>query len=232
MKELYLDFSDSRHEVFGNSSLSSESSHSFTGSYTKYSKIGKLESSTSVEAFFNTIQNKIELIVTGPIQAQYGNIGVYQSVGGGLSQNLTHNDFKVNFSFNYTGIYNGVDVSKTDFFFSPQFAINPRYTWSDFKTTFSLFVNHFGAVSRVFSDEDNSNLNIQEQDAYTMMDATIHKLWGDKRFKTTLGVRNILGVVNVNANTTNVGAHIPSTSFISISPGTTYFMTIRYELFK
>ena len=79
---------------------------------------------------------------------------------------------------------------------------------------------------------DNSNLNIQEQDAYTMMDATIHKLWGDKRFKTTLGVRNILGVVNVNANTTNVGAHTPSTSFISISPGTTYFMTIRYELFK
>ena len=232
LKELYLDFSDSRHEVFGNSSLSSESSHSFTGSYTKYSKTGKLESSTSVDVFFNTIQNKIELIVTGPIQAQYGNIGVYQSVGGGLSQNLTHNDFKVNFSFNYTGIYNGVDVSKTDFFFSPQFAINPRYTWSDFNTTFSLFVNHFGAVSRVFSDEDNSNLNIQEQDAYTMMDATIHKLWGDKRFKTTLGVRNILGVVNVNANTTNVGAHTPSTSFISISPGTTYFMTIRYELFK
>ena len=232
LKELYLDFSDSRHEVFGNSSLTSESSHSFTGSYTKHIKRGNLESSTSIDAFYNTIQNKIELIVTGSIQAQYGNIGVYQSLGGGLNQNVAFNDFKINFSFNYTGIYNGVDVSKTDFFFSPQFAINPRYTWSDFNTTFSLFINHFGAVSRVFSDEDNSNLNIQEQDAYTMMDATFHKLWGDKRFKTTLGVRNILGVVNVNANTTNVGAHTPSTSFISISPGRTYFMTIRYELFK
>ena len=100
------------------------------------------------------------------------------------------------------------------------------------QTTFSLFVNHFGAVSRVFSDEDNSNLNIQEQDAYTMIDGTIHKLWGGKRLKTTIGVRNILSVVNVNANTTSVGAHTPSTSFISISPGRTYFMTIRYELFK
>ena len=232
LKELYLDFSDSRHEVFGNSSLTSESSHSFTGSYTKHIKRGNLESSTSIDAFYNTIQNKIELIVTGPIQAQYGNIGVYQSLGGGLNQNVAFNDFKINFSFNYTGIYNGVDVSKTDFFFSPQFAINPRYTWSDFNATFSLFINHFGAVSRVFSDEDNSNLNIQEQDAYTMIDATFYKLWGDKRFKTTLGVRNILGVVNVNANTTNVGAHTPSTTFISISPGRTYFMTIRYELFK
>jgi outer membrane receptor for ferrienterochelin and colicin len=65
-----------------------------------------------------------------------------------------------------------------------------------------------------------------------MMDATIHKTWLNKRLKTTAGVHNILGVVNVNANTTNVGAHTPSTSFISISPGRTYFMTIRYELFK
>ena len=232
LKELYLDFNDSRHEVFGNSSLSSESSHSFTGSYTKYSKIRKLESSTSVDAFFNTIQNKIELIVTGPIQAQYGNIGIFQSLGGGLSQNLAYQGFKINFSFNYTGIYNGVDVSKKDFFFSPQLAINPRYTWSTINTTFSLFLNHFGAVSRVFSDEENSNLNIQEQDAYTMMDATIHKIWWNKRLKTTAGIRNILDVVNVNANATNVGAHTPSTSFISISPGRTYFMTIRYELFK
>ena len=111
-------------------------------------------------------------------------------------------------------------------------SINPRYSWSAINTTFSLFLNHFGAVSRVFSDEENSNLNIQEQDAYTMMDATIHKTWLNKRLKTTAGIRNILGVVNVNANTTSVGAHTPSTSFISISPGRTYFMTIRYELFK
>ena len=43
LKELYLDFSDSRHEVFGNSSLTSESSHSFTGTYTKYAKLGRFE---------------------------------------------------------------------------------------------------------------------------------------------------------------------------------------------
>ena len=232
LKELYLDFSDSRHEVFGNSSLTSESSHSFTGTYTKYAKRGSFESSTSLDVFYNAISNKIELIVTGPIQAQYGNIGIYKSVGGGVSQNILYDNFKVNLSFNYTGIYNGVDVSKNDFFFSPQLAINPRYSWSNMQTTFNLFVNHFGAVSRVFSDEDNSNLNIQEQDAYTMIDGTIHKIWGGKRLKTTIGVRNILSVVNVNANTTSVGAHTPSTSFISISPGRTYFMTIRYEPFK
>ena len=232
LKELYLDFSDSRHEVFGNSSLTSESSHSFTGTYTKYAKLGRFESSTSVDAFYNIINNKIELIVTGPIQAKYGNIGIFQSVGGGLSQNLAYQDFKVNLSFNYTGIYNGVDASEKDFFFSPQLAINPRYSWSAINTIFSLFLNHFGAVSRVFSDEENSNFNIQEQDAYTMMDATIHKTWLNKRLNTAAGIRNILGVVNVNANTTSVGAHTPSTSFISISPGRTYFMTIRYELFK
>jgi len=41
LKELYLDFNDSRHEVFGDSTLKSETSHSFTASYMKYYSKGK-----------------------------------------------------------------------------------------------------------------------------------------------------------------------------------------------
>ena len=231
LKELYLDFSDSRHEVFGNVNLVSESSYSLTGSYTKYHKWGNISSSSTIDGFYNRVSNKIELIVTGPIQAQYGNIGKYQSIGGGISQSIIINNFKLNFSFNYTGIYNGVDAKKSDFYFSPQYTINPTYMISKINTRLGLYLNHFGAVSRVFSDSENSNLNIQEQDAYTMIDFTLHRQWPNTRMKTTLGVRNLLGVVNINANNTEVGAHTPSTSFISISPGRTYFFTIRYALF-
>jgi len=232
LKELYLDFSDSRHEVFGNVNLVSESSYSLTGSYTKYHKWGNISSSSTIDGFYNRVSNKIELIVTGPIQAQYGNIGKYQSIGGGISQSIINNNFKLNFSFNYTGIYNGVDAKKSDFYFSPQYTINPTFMISKINTQLGLYLNHFGAVSRVFSDSENSNLNIQEQDAYTMIDFTLHRQWPNTRMKTTLGVRNLLGVVNINANNTEVGAHTPSTSFISISPGRTYFFTIRYALFQ
>jgi outer membrane receptor for ferrienterochelin and colicins len=232
LKELYLDFNDSRHEVFGDSTLNSETSHSFTVSYLKYYSKGKAQMSTTVDGFYNNIDNKIELLVTGPIQARYGNIGTYQSVGGDISQKLIYKDFGVNASFNYTGVYNGVDGSKQEFFFSPQAVVNPTYTWSKQNLSANLFFNYFGEVSRVFSNTDSANLNVQEQDAYTMFDVTLNKSFKNKKLRMTIGARNILGVVNINANTTEVGAHTPSTSFISISPGRTYFINVRYELFK
>ncbi|MFT5348714.1 MAG: outer membrane receptor for ferrienterochelin and colicins, partial [Bacteroidia bacterium] len=232
LKELYLDFNDSRHEVFGDSTLKSETSHSFTASYMQYYAKGKAEMSTTVDGFYNNIENKIELIVTGPIQAKYGNIGKYQSVGGDISQKILYEDFGLNASFNYTGVYNGVEGSEKEFFFSPQVVVNPTYSWKKHNLSANLFFNYFGEVSRVFSNTDSANVNVQEQDAYSMLDFTLNKSFNNKKLRVTLGARNVLGVININANTTEVGAHTPSTNFISISPGRTYFINVRYELFK
>lgn len=232
LKELYLDFSDSRHEVFGDSTLRSETSHSFTASYMKYYSKGKAQMSTTVDGFYNNIENKIELIVTGPIQARYGNIGKFQTVGGDISQNVIYKDFRLNASFNYTGVYNGVEGSQNKFFFSPQVVVNPTYTWKKQNLSANLFFNYFGEVSRVFSNTDSANLITREQDAYSMLDVTLNKSFNNKKLRLTIGARNMLGVININANTTEVGAHTPSTNFISISPGRTYFINVRYELFK
>jgi len=231
LKELYLDFNDSRHEVFGDSTLKSETSHSFTVSYLKYYSKGKAKMSTTVDGFYNNIENKIELIVTGPIQAKYGNIGKYQSVGGDISQKILYEDFGLNASLNYTGVYNGVEGAKKEFFFSPQVVVNPSYSWKKHNLSANLFFNYFGEVSRVFSNTDSANVNVQEQDAYSMLDFTINKSFNNKKLRLTLGARNVLGVININANTTEVGAHTPSTTFISVSPGRTYFINVRYELF-
>lgn len=232
LKELYLDFNDSRHEVFGNADLLSETSHSITGSYTNYWRTNDLELATTVEGFYNDIENKIELIVTGPISAQYGNIGVFKSVGGGISQKIKGEDLSLNASFNYTGIYNGVDESGGDFFFSPQLVLNPSYELKKINTTINVFYNYFGAISRVFSDTASTAVNIMEQDAYSMFDITLNKSFLNKRLRIGVGARNILNVININSNTTEIGAHTPSTDFVSISPGRTFFINVRYEFFK
>tara|TARA_B110000879_G_C11180085_1_gene517871 strand:- start:1091 stop:3085 length:1995 start_codon:yes stop_codon:yes gene_type:complete len=232
LKELHLNFNDSRHEVFGDSTLNSETSHSFTASYVKFYTARKAQMSTTVDGFYNNIDNKIELIITGPIQAKYGNIGKYQSVGGDISQKILYEDFGLNASFNYTGVYNGVEGSKKEFFFSPQVVVNPTYSWKKHDLSVNLFFNYFGEVSRVFSNTDSANVNVQEQDAYAMFDFTLNKSFNNKKLRVTIGARNILGVINIDANTTEVGAHTPSTSFISVSPGRTYFINVRYALFK
>jgi len=232
LKELYLDFNDSRHEVFGDSTLRSETSHSLTASYVKFYTTVKTQMSTAIDGFYNNIDNKIELIVTGPIQAKYGNIGKYHSIGGDISQKILHKDFGINATFNYTGVYNGVEGSKKEFFFSPQVVLNPTYVWKKQDLSANLFFNYFGEVARVFSNTDSANVNVQEQDAYSMFDFTLNKGFNNKKVKVTIGARNILGVININANTTELGAHTPSTSFISVSPGRTYFLNVRYELFN
>jgi outer membrane receptor for ferrienterochelin and colicins len=230
LKELYLDFNDSRHEVFGNSNLLSETSHSFTGTYTKYVKRKEVEMVTNAEAFFNSIRNKIDLLVTGPIQAQYGNIGLYETVGGGISQNIRYKSASVQASFNYTGIYNGIaDDAEKVYSFSPQLVLNPTYTFEKTKTTINLFYNYFGAVSRVFADTASTEVTVQEQEAYTMVDLTLSQSLMKNKLRIGIGARNLLGVINVNAVTQQVGAHTPSTSFVSTSPGSTFFINIRYE---
>ena len=100
------------------------------------------------------------------------------------------------------------------------------------KIFINLFFNYFGEVSRVFSNTDSANVNVQEQDAYAMFDFTLNKSFNNKKLHVTIGARNLLDVINIDANTTEVGAHTPSTSFVSVSPGRTYFINVRYALFK
>ncbi len=232
LKELYLDFNDSRHEVFGNEELLAETSHSITGSYVKYYKYKKVQFSTNIDGFYNSIENKIELLVTGPIQAQYGNIGLYRSVGGGVSQKMIYKNFALNASFNYTGIFNGIAEVEKDYNFSPQAVIQPSIKLKKWNTSINVFFNYFGSVSRVFADTSTNTTTIQQQDAYSMMDFTVNQPLFKNKLKVSAGARNLFGVVNINSSTTEVGAHTPSTTYVSVSPGTTYFISLRYEFKK
>ena len=232
LKELYLDFSDSRHEVFGDSSLMSETSHSLTATYTKYFKVKQVEFSSNIDGFFNHIDNKIELLVTGPTSARYGNIGVYESVGGEFGQKIKYKNLGVNLNYSHIGIYNGVSGEARKYNFSPQLVVQPSYTIKKTKTTFNVFYNYIGKISRVFSDTATSSTTVQKQDAYTMMDFTVSQSLLKNKLRITAGTRNLFGVVNVNSQTTEVGAHTPSTTFVSISPGRTIFISVKYEFKK
>ena len=231
LKELYLDFTDSRHEVYGNDKLKSENSHSLTSSYQKFSQRGLLQLNTNVDLFFNHIENKIELLVLGPVSATYGNIGVYETVGGSIAQQVKYLNYSLNASFNYTGIYNGIAGQGKRFNFSPQWVVQPSYTNKDKGFSANLFINYFGKLARVFSDTASGNLNINEMDDYTMIDVTLNKQLLSKKIKLTLGSRNLLNIQSIQAKT-EIAAHTESSSSISISPGRTFFISIRYSFYE
>jgi outer membrane receptor for ferrienterochelin and colicins len=232
LKELYLNFVDSRHEVIGNVNLLPETSHSITGSYIKYYKYKSIQFSTNIEGFYNSIENKIDMLVTGPISAQYGNIGLFRSLGGNVSQKMIYKDFRLNMSFNYTGIFNGIPEAQKNYNFSPQLVLQPTFKLKKTGTSFNVFYNYFGKLSRVYADTASTETTVREQDDYSMMDITVNQPFLKNKLRVSCGVRNILGVVNINSTEGSSGTHSSSSSFVSISPGTTYFISVKYEFKK
>ncbi|MFY0643106.1 MAG: TonB-dependent receptor [Bacteroidia bacterium] len=231
LKELYLDFSDSRHDVYGNDQLQAETSHSFTLTYQKFSKWDKWLSNTSLDLFYNYITDKIELTVLGPTEATYNNISTYETIGGSLNQNFSYEQFKINLSANYTGIRTALIEGESSYNFSPQYVIQPSYTSSDGNFSVNLFYNHFGKISRVFEDSSSGELSISQLASYSMFDFSLNQKLMNKRLNMTLGARNLFNVVNI-ASTISQAAHTESSNSVSISPGRTIFITLRYAIIK
>ena len=231
LKELYLNFSDSRHDVYGNDQLEAETSHSFTLTYQKFTKWSKWLSNTSFDLFYNYITDKIELTVLGPTEASYNNISTFETIGGSLSQNFSFKQFKLHLNANYTGIRTGLIEGESEYNFSPQYVIQPSYTSLKGNFSINLFYNHFGRINRVFEDSASGELSINQLASYSMMDFSINHKLLNKRILLTAGVRNILNVVNI-ASTITQAAHTESSNAVSISPGRTVFITIRYVIIK
>ncbi|MBR9859528.1 TonB-dependent receptor [bacterium] len=238
IKELYLDFNDSRHNVYGNANLRAETAHSFTGNYTQRNVWDKLSLVSQVEGFYNRIHDKIELSVLGPLEATYSNIGLFESVGGTITEKLNFKRMDLNVSATYIGVKNGIDPEEAGtstqdkFYFSPQVIVQPAVNFLDKKLKVNLFINYFGALTRVFADTANSNLSVERLDPYTMIDVTAQYDIIPKRAYITCGIRNLAGIQTVGAQNTVSGAHTEGSDFLSISPGTTYFISFRYAFFK
>jgi outer membrane receptor for ferrienterochelin and colicins len=232
LKELYLNFVDSNHEVVGNEDLKAEHSHSFTGSYTKYYIWENWRVTGQVEAFYNVINNKIELFQFGSnaAAATYGNISNFKTGGGLISMQVAHEDFALRTSFNYTGVSNGLGESD-DYIFTPQLVFQPQYQLRELGTSFQLFYNWFGRIANVTQD-DEGNVFLLEQDAYSMMDITVHQPFLNNSLRITCGIRNVFNVVNLNSTLVQGGAHGGGGNSLAISPGRTYFISLRYVLEK
>lgn len=231
LKELYLDFTDSRHNVYGNNNLLPETSHSITASYQRYKRKGPIALNSTAELFFNHIENKIDLLVLGPIEATYGNIGIFETVGGSLSQQAIYKNLSMNLSFNYTGTYNGINQQEKKYNFSPQWVVQAAYSNKEKGFSINMYLNYFGKINRVYSDTATGEQSINTMDDYTMLDLTINKHLLHKRLTFTSGLRNLFQVQTIAA-TTSGAAHTESVSAISISPGRTFFISLRYAFIK
>jgi len=231
LKDLYLNFIDANHEVIGNENLKPENSHSITATYSKYKRLGKWNINGTLDAFGNSIIDRIELIVTSATAAKFGNIGLYQSVGSNIGAVATNDKITIRGSYSHTGIYNGIGTENRKFVWTPQAVMQTGYKFQKIGTSIQVFFNRYGKISRVFEGSDGENV-VRNQEAYSMIDLTVsQKLW-QNRLNATTGLRNLAGVTSLNSTLTTGGAHSGGDSSVNISPGRTFFISARYVFNK
>lgn len=229
LKELYLNFVDNNHAVVGNADLKAEFSHSLTASYKRYYGKNKWKMSTTVEGFYNDIRNKIDFVYFSATEAEYGNIARFQSVGGEFIQNVSYDQWSLNATYVHLWVSNALEDGQSNFLQTPQLVLQPAWIHEKSKTAVQLFCNYYGKMNRAFLD-GSDGIRIGVMQSYTLLDATISRPFFKEKLRATIGIRNILNWMDIQ-NTLGGGGHGSAGGMI-ISPGRTFFVNLRYEIFK
>lgn len=236
VRELYFEFIDSNHRIFGNPNLQPETSNHFGLNLLSEYQIGSSAVKADLNFFYNDIRDQIAIgtNLDDVTSASYVNINRFKTLGGTLSQQFTINQITASVGASYIGRYNQIQEVDSDldsYFFSPEINTNLTYSLPKWKTSINLFYKYTGRLQSYFTDTNDQSediISIGEIEGYHWLDATINKSIG-KNFELLLGARNLLNVKSVNNSGVSGNAHSGGSS-VALSYGRSYFLKLSYNL--
>ena len=209
LKELFLDFNISAGPVTfiisGNEDLDVEKSHSFNLQYS-YSTNSKKYGYFSVEPslFYNNISNLISLSEIVNFKRNYININKFKSLGGKID--FSYNPFEtltLNAGFSIIGRYNefNEDYNTEEFLYTPEITSSINYLFKKSQLNFNIFYKYSGERTGFYLDQDTNELVKTTRDDFNNLDANISKSFFNNTLKTSIGIKNIFNVKDID--TTN-----------------------------
>jgi len=241
LKELYILFKDSSHDVQPNEDLNSEWGHNFVLSFSiNTDKTEKIHfTNIDFELFYNRMHNKIDLAVVEIINNQgvykYINISNYNTLGGKIS-------FKYNF---YTYFDLGIGLGETgtnasfsdsqnnlnSYKFSPEANVNLTFLVQKFDTKIIASYKYYGENWQ-FNIDENKNISVGYMDQYQNLDLSLMKKFLKNRMTVTIGAKNIFNNTLIkNSGRTSDTPH-SSADGSSVGYGRVYFTSISLNIFK
>lgn len=241
LKELYILFKDSSHDIQPNQSLNAEYGHNFDLSFNiNTDKSEKTHfSNIEVEFFYNQMHNKIDLAVVELVNNQgiykYINISNFNTLGGRLSFKYNfYTVFDLGMGLGETGTYasfSKVNESLGSYKFSPEANLNlsiqvPKY---DFKiiTNYKFFGENWQ-----FNVDETNKVSLGYMDKYHNLDISIMKKFFANKMTLNIGVKNVFN--NTLIKNTGRGSDTPHSSAegSSVGYGRVYFTSLSYNIFK
>jgi outer membrane receptor for ferrienterochelin and colicins len=236
LKELYLYFFDSNHQVEGNDSLQAERSHSFNASANYKFSQGKTTLVFDLKPFFNVIDNKISLVQVDPdnlLHYRNENTGKFSSMGFEISGSLYQSSL-LNLKAGYSRI-----GRKDDSFDSNEFIFSNNWNTSldiDFlKNTakFSIFYKYSGKYPTYFYNSDEE-VTVGYINEFHNMDVSLMKKFWHSRFSVTTGVKNIFDNKEIGGLGSGAGSGHGSGGGASslVGWGRTFFLGLKVNFVK
>lgn len=234
LKELYLYFYDSNHQIEGNENLEAEYSHNYNIS-ANYKYIKNKNSFTfQTKAYYNSIENMISLVQADPKNELHyinENIGNFKSLGGEIR--FEYNLMSVlKFSSGFTRAGRTDLFDESTFIFNSSFNSNLSLNLIKDKVMLSAFYKYNGQYP--FYAYFENKLQVVYMNPYHNLNATIKFNILNKRIIITSGVKNIFNNIQIGTSTSlQTGTHGTSDGVSSLAGwGRAFFVGLKMNITK
>lgn len=239
LRELYFNFVDASHTIYGNSNLKAEYSNSYNGSLTWQAMNGEPVKLKSVfGGFYNQFNNFIGTAnVLDPSRGNittYLNIEQYKTLGGTIENTVNYKSLQATLGFYYTGRYNRLkDEESTvpELSWTPELNSNITYNVTKWQTSFNLFYKLSGVRPTYEYIPTTTTIRRATVSAYSTADFTINKVV-NKTLNLTGGVRNLFDVTRVNNTSLDTGGAHSTGGSVAMGYGRSLFLGLNYQFSK
>lgn len=193
LKELYLHFYDSNHQIEGNEDLIAERSHNFNFTVSNNSEIAKKPVELKAKVFYNVIDDKITLVQVdpdNPLHYRNVNTGHFKSVGGDLKvATYPLRYLSADIGISYIGRQNSF-YQTDEFVFSTSAISNITLRFFKNLASASLFYKYSGKypVHTLVSEEE---IVLNYLNAFHNMDLNFSVKLLRQQLRLSTGIKNI-----------------------------------------
>jgi outer membrane receptor for ferrienterochelin and colicins len=233
LKELHLEFVDAAHNIRGNKQLNAETSDNFqfglSYSHKWVSKIFRFEPIL----FYNKIQNMIDLARVGngnDALFQYVNVNNFTSYGTAVNLEYRTEPYQVSLGYSLTGRKNELALYEPSnlFFYAHEWRLNTSVFIKKHNLSFNYFCKFNGRFQIYQYNFRQNDVSLSYIDPFALMDFTVNKSMLKQRLSITVGLKNMLNIINVNANLSS-GPHGAASGNAAAGMGRTAFVGINYN---
>jgi len=233
LRELYFEFVDNSHTIFGNPNLTSETSDYVEVSYENIINDNKLRRKFDTRFYYTHVKNQITFAqdISNPARTTLLNIADYKAYGLNMRQSIEAHSFEVALGAGFLAAYSDIDHSagSGQFLYSPEVTLSLRKSLGRTPLSIMTQVKYNGEVPSFINENTGPNgepeTRLIRSDDFVMMDIIASYEFSD-RLNIQGGIKNLFDINDVNVGVQ--GQFHKSEAELPIGYGRSGFIRLNY----